>query len=75
MYNAGLLCTTKLSNYQYAVHVAFRRLECKVLSNQNVRYLYLPSLDLVQRESQGFFGCYLVGKSSQCVAAFICDTV
>ena len=30
--------------------VAIRRLECKAPSNQNVRYLYLPSLDLVQRE-------------------------
>ena len=27
-----------------------RRLECKAPSNQNVRYQYLPSLDLVQRQ-------------------------
>ena len=30
--------------------VAIRRLEYKAPSNQNVRYHYLPSLDLVQRE-------------------------
>ena len=30
--------------------VAIRRLEYKAPSNQNLRYLYLPSLDLVQRE-------------------------
>ena len=63
---------------QLSIHCAccLRRLECKVLSNQNVRYLYLPSLDLMQRESQGFFGCYLVSKYSQCVATvIICDTV
>ena len=28
--------------------LAIRRLECKAPWNQNVRYLYLPSLDLVQ---------------------------
>ena len=30
--------------------VTICRLECKALLGQNVRYLYLPSLDLVQRE-------------------------
>ena len=38
--------------------VAVRRLECKAPSNQNVRYLYLPSLDLMQREIQWCFGWY-----------------
>ena len=38
----------------YVWLLALRRLECKALSNQKVRYLYLPSLDLVQRESLGF---------------------
>ena len=32
--------------------LAIRRLECRAPSNQSVRYLYVPSLDLVQRESQ-----------------------
>ena len=31
-----------------------RRLEYKAPSNKSVRYLYLPSLDVVQRENQWF---------------------
>ena len=38
----------------YVWLLAIRRLECKAVSNQNVRHIYLPSLDLVQRESVVF---------------------
>ena len=55
----------------YVWLLAYHRLECKALSNQNVRYLYLPSLDLVQRERVSGFLADITGSPIYNQAAFL----
>ena len=64
--HAGLVLSAHAHNIEYYVLVKVvnnasgtrlvGKLECKAPSNRNVRYLYVPSLRLVQRESQWCFG-------------------
>ena len=59
IHKTELVKVVNVSGTLYIWLLAIRRLECKALSNQNVGYLYLPSLDLVQRESAVFWNISL----------------